>query len=1103
MDPVSVVSLVAACSSLVKTCAGVVKTLHSLVETNKFAELSIISISEECETVQLAWQHIENWGSRNLQIVDKHEQIMERLQRSIYCGKLVMSALQEDLAKVVDKKSNFRRGIGLTWYESLFNDHQTRIRGQITSLQLLLQVINLPRNEDRVEMLSVKEHVFKEVDESARSIVPSRLSSRLSWISMDGASTRSVKSVKSVLLNYIPFSFENDLFTSFVYKRNYRVPVTNKRSPRNGSSESDDLTILPSTYLKQSVPPDVLVQNLSLQNGIDINDEGDIKSGEHKRLIEHLQCCEYEEALRCLYHGADIIFIFHHSSGIDSSLFFHLFWHIYRVNPNYFILLMERIAYSAGTSWIKHFKSHFLQELFSTTTKEDLMWNSVDQAARMRDMARDQSDDPADRHTALQLATANSNDDVTSYLLHAGFDGLGFNSPSMIFAVIRLSSEKPTYPFPIQPAVVLNNALLALVTEKSPSHRWCTNSGKPMRWSTQDVFYVLLRHGADPSILVQYRQSHVPLTHRIIYAIHFEDTPFHGGMTMLSLLINAGADPDALGDLPLGSDSPKISITPLALAALCGEAKILECLLAHDALTFWSSSVDVFDHTSTWMDDSMFQMITDVLLSHRKLSLDSFVQESLKRMQIALGKKPKGLKSVILGEATADESLFTTENWRASKPHEFSENHSNLTPYILWSGYQGPDDPLRGRIDIPKRLTLTRGSKECKKDSSMTPNSIQFVRHLQNGDFKSALVCLRHGADVITAFQISPAPETILFVDFLWYLYCVEKSLCRTIMERIAFAAGTVEIRTLQSYLLERHLQYAMGLQLGELQTLIPPEELQYPPLFGIWHYIYNAAKYSDIFPYGDYSSLYVACAADNYDVVEPLLRAGYDLKDDLHLAVVLAASNCSTRVLELLASDYLIQRETLAWALERLIDNIVNSRRSLTSFLNTELRFRLSVTSIQSTLRILLRNYTPTDIPIFDKNYTSPLLHFAISSPLASLEMASILIEYDANINELREIEDPRLKPARVYISPLALAAFLGKAEVVKVLLEKGATSFRSSEPGVYGNLCHLTELNSLKNVVGLLQQYETALELFDRSFVQCFIKGAESLLHSSWKAQ
>jgi hypothetical protein len=70
MDPASVVGLVAACGSLTKQCASVVTTLHGLIETYKHTELAILSIAEECSTIQYAWRKIAEWAEGNLHRVD-------------------------------------------------------------------------------------------------------------------------------------------------------------------------------------------------------------------------------------------------------------------------------------------------------------------------------------------------------------------------------------------------------------------------------------------------------------------------------------------------------------------------------------------------------------------------------------------------------------------------------------------------------------------------------------------------------------------------------------------------------------------------------------------------------------------------------------------------------------------------------------------------------------------------------------------------------------------------------------------------------------------------------------------------------------------------
>ena len=88
-------------------------------------------------------------------------------------------------------------------------------------------------------------------DESAFSIVPSRMSSRFSLSTIQTGDRDSVRSSASLV--YRRFSFENDLFTARVYKRNYRNPNHHGSSkqepdrdveavePRKGNPQSSEL----------------------------------------------------------------------------------------------------------------------------------------------------------------------------------------------------------------------------------------------------------------------------------------------------------------------------------------------------------------------------------------------------------------------------------------------------------------------------------------------------------------------------------------------------------------------------------------------------------------------------------------------------------------------------------------------------------------------------------------------------------------------------------------------------------------------------------------------------------------------------------------------
>ena len=78
---------------------------------------------------------------------------------------------------------------------------------------------------------------FQKSDESAYSIVPSRMSSRLSTSTREGLSSDDD-------MSYRRLSFEDDLFTARVYKRSYRTPFIQRLFRRKVQIESDTATII-------------------------------------------------------------------------------------------------------------------------------------------------------------------------------------------------------------------------------------------------------------------------------------------------------------------------------------------------------------------------------------------------------------------------------------------------------------------------------------------------------------------------------------------------------------------------------------------------------------------------------------------------------------------------------------------------------------------------------------------------------------------------------------------------------------------------------------------------------------------------------------------
>jgi hypothetical protein len=87
--------------------------------------LSILSLSEECSTVQLAWSWIEKWAVQNAHRLDDADDIQERLKKSLHTGQLVISALEEDLvnSKRAVGTNGFLRRSRIIWNDTTMRDY--------------------------------------------------------------------------------------------------------------------------------------------------------------------------------------------------------------------------------------------------------------------------------------------------------------------------------------------------------------------------------------------------------------------------------------------------------------------------------------------------------------------------------------------------------------------------------------------------------------------------------------------------------------------------------------------------------------------------------------------------------------------------------------------------------------------------------------------------------------------------------------------------------------------------------------------------------------------------------------------------------------------
>ena len=141
MDPVSIVALLEGSISLAVQCGSVAKSLNNLAGQYKHAKLTISTMAQNLDIMQLAWHRIGIWSKDFIPKDD--DAFTQRLEAFLETGSLVLDTLEADLQSYSASYMTFAQKSRLVWNENVFQGHQNRIRDQAQSMSLLLQAIQL------------------------------------------------------------------------------------------------------------------------------------------------------------------------------------------------------------------------------------------------------------------------------------------------------------------------------------------------------------------------------------------------------------------------------------------------------------------------------------------------------------------------------------------------------------------------------------------------------------------------------------------------------------------------------------------------------------------------------------------------------------------------------------------------------------------------------------------------------------------------------------------------------------------------------------------------------------------------------------------------
>ena len=100
MDPISLIALIEGSMSLALQCGGVAKTLSDLSGRYRTADLTIVSMVQSLDTMQLAWSRVKDWSQArwfSLGTAIEDDDFVKRLNRSLDIGKIVLNVLEEEL----------------------------------------------------------------------------------------------------------------------------------------------------------------------------------------------------------------------------------------------------------------------------------------------------------------------------------------------------------------------------------------------------------------------------------------------------------------------------------------------------------------------------------------------------------------------------------------------------------------------------------------------------------------------------------------------------------------------------------------------------------------------------------------------------------------------------------------------------------------------------------------------------------------------------------------------------------------------------------------------------------------------------------------------
>ena len=144
MDPISIAGIVESSLSLGLQLGNAAKSIGDIAGKYKNAQLTLKSLAQNLELLQLTWTQIGQWFEACAEEGNFYDNnLIKRVTGFLETGTVVMDALEKDLLAYDIENINFAQRSKLIWNENTMQGHQVRIRDQTFSMSLFLQVVKL------------------------------------------------------------------------------------------------------------------------------------------------------------------------------------------------------------------------------------------------------------------------------------------------------------------------------------------------------------------------------------------------------------------------------------------------------------------------------------------------------------------------------------------------------------------------------------------------------------------------------------------------------------------------------------------------------------------------------------------------------------------------------------------------------------------------------------------------------------------------------------------------------------------------------------------------------------------------------------------------